>query len=112
MALNDLAAAQSTAKQSTKDALTQLLDYLSTHSNTKIRNYESPMMFQIHSDKSYILALKWRDRSAAFFFLSNNPAQSDQAKLNGAIRVLDKIIKRVVGSVSESEIASAFCKCS
>ena len=93
MALNDLAAAQSTVKRSAKGDLTQLLDYLSTHSNAKIRCYEIPMTLQIHSDASYLSAPKARSRAACFFFLSNNPAQLDQAKINGAIHVLCKIIK-------------------
>ena len=41
MALNNLAAAQATAKQLTEDSLCQLLDYLVTNHNTKIRYYES-----------------------------------------------------------------------
>ena len=85
MALNDLAAAQSTAKRSSKEALKQLLDYVSTHSNAKIRHYESPTMLQIHSDASYLSVPKARSMSKVFFFLSNNPAQPDQAKINGVI---------------------------
>ena len=54
MALNDLAASQAPAKQSTKDALMQLLDFLSTHPNAKIRHYESPMILQMHSNASHL----------------------------------------------------------
>ena len=74
MALNDLAAAQAAAKQSIKDSLNQLLDYLATHPDAKIRYYESPTTLQIHSDASCLSAPKARSRAAGFFFLSNNPA--------------------------------------
>ena len=108
MALNDLVAAQSTAKQSTKNSRVQLLDYLSTHSNAKIRHYKFPMMLQIYSDASYLSVPKARSRAVGFYFLSNNFARPSQAKLNGAIRLLCKIIKIVVGLAFESEITSAF----
>ena len=66
------------------------------------------MILQIHSDASYLSAPKARSRAAGFFFLSNNPAQPNQADLNGTIHVLCKIIKSVVGSAAESEIAAAY----
>ena len=43
-----------------------------------------------------------------FFFLSNNPDQSNQAHLNRTIHVLCKIIKSVVGSAAKSEIVAAY----
>ena len=52
--------------------------------------------------------LKREPEPGGSFFLSNNPVQPNQAKLNGAIHVRCKIIKSVVGSAAESEIASAF----
>ena len=58
IALNDLAPAQAAVKQSIQDSLCQLLYYLVTHPNTKIRYYESPMILQIHSDASYLSAPK------------------------------------------------------
>ena len=42
--LNDLSAARTKAKQSMKDSLEQLLDYLATHPNAKIRHCKSPMI--------------------------------------------------------------------
>ena len=65
-------------------------------------------MLQIHSDASYLSASKARHRVAVFFFFNNNPAQPEQAKLNGVIHVLWKIIKSVLGSAAKSEISSAF----
>ena len=101
IALNDLVAHQFTAKRSEKDALAQLLHYLSTHSSAKIRHYEIPLMLQIYSDASYLSAPKARSRAAGLFFLSDNPAQSCQAMINGAIHALCKIIKIAVGSVTK-----------
>ena len=108
MALNNLTTSQSLAKKSTKDALAQLLDYLSTHPNAKIRCYERPMTLQIHIDISHLSSPKARSRASGFFFLSDDPAQPNQAKLNGTIYVLCKIIKSALGSVAESEIVAAF----
>ena len=66
------------------------------------------MMLQMHIDDSYMSAPKARIRASGFFFLSNNPVQPNQSKLNGAIHMLCKIIKSLVWSAAESEIASAF----
>ena len=108
MALNDLAASQASAKQSTKDALVQLLNYLSTHPNAKIRCYESPMMLQMHRDTLHLSASKARSRAVGFFFLSDHTIRSNQSKLSDTIHVLCKIIKSMLRSAAESEISAAF----
>lgn len=91
--LNNLEAAQSKSTQSTKNAVVQLLDHLSTHLDGKIRHYKSSIILQIHSDVSYLSEPNARSRPKGFFFLTNNPVQPDYAKLNDAIHVLCKIIK-------------------
>ena len=108
MALSDIAASQAKATKSTMGALKQLLDYLTTHQKAETRYKESPMVLHVHSDGSYLSAPKARSRAAGYFFLSDNPIQPQQAKMNGTVHVLCKIIKSVLGSAAECEIASAY----
>ena len=69
------------------------------------------MILQVHSDGSYLSAPKSRSRSGGFFFLSGNPIHPDQSILNGAIHIVCKILKNVMSSAAEVEIASAFINC-
>jgi hypothetical protein len=50
MALNDIATEQTAATEKTKTAAGQLLDYLATHPDAKIRFQASDMILHIHSD--------------------------------------------------------------
>jgi hypothetical protein len=50
MALNDIAPEQTAATEKTKTAAGQLLDYLATHPDAKIRFQASDMILHIHSD--------------------------------------------------------------
>jgi hypothetical protein len=54
MPLNDIATEQTTATKKTKTAAGQLLDYLATHPDAKIRFHASAMRLHIHSDASYM----------------------------------------------------------
>jgi hypothetical protein len=52
MALNDISTEQTAATEKTKTAAGQLLDYLGTHPDAKIRFQASDMILHIHSDAS------------------------------------------------------------
>jgi len=62
----------------------------------------------IKCDEPYLSALRARSRAAGFYFLSNQPVQPSQAKINGAIFVLCKILKNMMGLAVEVEIASTY----
>ena len=66
------------------------------------------MILQTHSDALHLSVPKARSRVVGLFFLSNNAVQPNQAKLNGTIHVLCKIIKILLGSAAESKIAASF----
>jgi hypothetical protein len=54
VALNDISTEQTTATEKTKTAAGQLVDYLATHPDAKIRCQASDMILHIHSDASYL----------------------------------------------------------
>ena len=63
------------------------------------------MILKIHSDASYLSESKACSRIGEYFYLGNN---DDSMQNNGAIHVIAKIIKNVVSSAAEAEIAGVF----
>jgi hypothetical protein len=66
---NDIAIEETTATPKTQTSASQLLDYLATHPNAKIRCYASDMVLHIHSDASYLSVSKARSRLGGLFNL-------------------------------------------
>jgi hypothetical protein len=54
MSLNDISTEQTTSTVKKQTAAGQLLDYLTTHTDTTNRCYASDMILHIHSDASYL----------------------------------------------------------
>ena len=110
VALGDLAAAQSQPSWATWDTMIWLLNYAATYPEAEILYVASDMCLHIHSDASYLSAPKARSRASGFFFLSDHPDKITpaDAKINGAIHINSKIIKRVMGSVAEAEIGAGY----
>eukprot|EP00957_Ditylum_brightwellii_P019900 1501184-Ditylum_brightwellii.AAC.1 len=65
----------------------------------------SDMILTLHSDASYLLEKKTRSRTAGHFYLSN---KDDEEFNNGAILTLFTIIRHVVASASETDLAALF----
>jgi hypothetical protein len=105
-AINDIATEQTAATEKTKTAAGQLLDYLATHPDAKIRFQASVMILHIHSDASYLSVSKSRNRLGGLFYLGYNPP--NQYKLNGSIMNVASVIKNVVASAAESEVGACF----
>ena len=103
-ALNTLASAQANGTQQTKKAMTHFLQYCATHPNAKIRFKASDMILKIHSDASYLTAKEARSRVGGFLYLGNK----HDNMINGPIHIIAKIIKNVVSSAAEAEIAGVF----
>ena len=103
-----MATEQSKGVSHAMNKLINLLNYLSTHPDAKLRCYASEMMLHVHSDRSHASAHEARSRAEGFFFLSNNPIQPEHSKINGAIHVLCKMLKHAMTSAAECEIASSF----
>jgi hypothetical protein len=83
----------------------QLLDYLATQEEAIITYNKSEMILAIHSDASYLSEPKARSRAGGHFFLSydtNTPPN------NGAILNIAHIIKHVMSSATEAELAALY----
>ena len=104
VALSTLASQQNAPTKETADAITKLLNYVATHPNATIQYKKSDMILCTHSDASYLSEPKAKSRAAGHFFLSSNKNTQN----NGPIHTVCNIIKNVMSSTPEAEIAAAF----
>ncbi len=73
MALSAIAAEQTKATTRTLGKCMQLLDYLASNSEAKVRFYASDMIMNIHSDASYLSETGARSRACGHFFMGWMP---------------------------------------
>jgi hypothetical protein len=109
-AIGEIATQQASATKFTLCAITQLLNYAATNPEATIRFHASDMILYVESDASYLSVSKARSRAAGFHYLSgkvNNPA-THQPPLNGPVNILCKILKNVLSSAAEAELAGLF----
>ena len=104
-ALSSIASQQANATEKTKQACKQLLDYVATHPNATIRFIASDMVLALHSDASYLSEPKARSRAGGHHYLTNH---NDKSLNNGAVLTISTIIKHVMASASEAELAAMF----
>jgi hypothetical protein len=83
----------------------QLLDYIASQEEAVLTYSASEMILAVHSDASYLSEPKARSRAGGHFFLSNN---SDIPPNNGAILNIAHIIKNVMSSATEAELAALY----
>ncbi len=107
-ALGFLAMQQANPMQNTKKLVHQLLDYATTHLNAIITYQASNMVLTGHSNASYLLETNARSRASGHFFMSNNDTIPSN---NGAILTILQIIKVVMSSAAEAEIADLYINC-
>jgi hypothetical protein len=69
MALSSIVVKQTKATEKTMARCTQLLDYLSGHSDAKVRFHASDMILNIHLDASYLLEAKAQSQACGHFFM-------------------------------------------
>ena len=112
VALGSLAAQQTTATQQTMSLLHHFMDYAFSNPLATIRYHASDMILHIHSDASYLSESHARSRAGGIFFLSSKPAPNmtpDPHKpLNGAIHITSTIMRNVLASAAEAEVAACF----
>ena len=108
MALSAIAAEQSKPTEATMKRVHQLLDYMRSNPNAKIRFQASDMILNIHSDASYLTATKGRSRAGGYFFLGSLPREGSPIKLNGNIAITCAILKLVAASAAEAELGALF----
>jgi len=83
----------------------QLLDYLATQEDAVLTYNASDMILAVHSDTSYLSEPKARSRAGGHFFLSNN---AEVPPNNGAVLNIAHIIKHVMTSATEAELAALY----
>jgi hypothetical protein len=106
VALSAIAARQATAAIATEQAIHFLLDYVATyHPNDGIVFCASDMILCAHSDAGFLNETNARSRAGAHVFLSEN---DPFPRFNGAVLSIAQIIKFVMASAAESELAALF----
>ncbi len=103
-----ISAIASQAANPTTDTLqqaNQLLDYIATQEDAIITYSASDMILNVHSDAGYLNEAKARSRAGGHFFLSTN---KDSPPNNGAILNIAHIIKNVMSSATEAELAALY----
>jgi hypothetical protein len=109
VALGTLASAQTKATLNTEKAITHFLDYAATNPNATVTYHPSDMVLNLHSDASYNSEPEARSRAGGIFFLSSAPTDKNPTPpLNGAIHITSKIMKNVLASEAEAEVAACF----
>ena len=83
----------------------QLLNYLATQEEAVLTYSASKMILAVHSDDGYLNEPKAKSRAGGHFFLSNN---TDIPPNNGAVLNIAHIIKHVMSSATESELAALY----
>eukprot|EP00956_Cyclotella_meneghiniana_P012673 scaffold18023_cov48-Cyclotella_meneghiniana.AAC.2 len=83
----------------------QLLDYIASQEEAVITYNKSSMILAVHSDASYLSKPKARSRAGGHFFLSHD---TDNPPNNGAILNIAHIIKHVMSSATEAELAALY----
>jgi hypothetical protein len=83
----------------------QILDYLATQEEAVLTYTASDMTLAVHSDASYLSEPKARSRAGGHFFLSSNAAIPQN---NGAVLNIAHIIKHVMTSATEAELAALY----
>jgi hypothetical protein len=111
VALSTTAIDQTKATKQTMEQCIQLLDYLASNQNAKVRFHASDMVLNIHSDASYISELGARSRACGHFFMGWMPQNGEPIKLNGAFYISSSIMRFVVASAAEAELGTLFHNC-
>ena len=84
------------------------MDYCATHSDARVRFIASDMILALHSDGSYNSEPGSKSRAEGHHYLSD---KENYNLSNGAILTLSKVIKHIMSSASEVEVASLFYNC-
>jgi hypothetical protein len=98
----------SQSSKPTKDTMQQtlqLLNYLATQEDAVLSYHTSNMVLAVHSNASYLSKPKACSRAGGHFFLSNDTAIPPN---NGAVLNIAHIIKNVMSSATEAELAGLY----
>ena len=106
--LSSIAGRQADATENVEKEVKHFMDYCATHPNAVVRFMASDMVLALHSDASYLSEPGAKSRAGGHFYLKN---KTDKDTNNGAVLTLSKIIKHVMTSANEAEIAALFLNC-
>ena len=87
-----------------EEAQACFLNYCATNPDASIVYYASDIVICKDTDAAYLVASKARSRNAAYIFMGNK--DSNNQIINGLIMAITEILKMVVSSVTEAEVAS------
>lgn len=92
------------------DSLTHFLYYCASNPVAKMVYHASDMVLGVHSDASYLSISKSHSRSGGFFYLGKGYEDKEgmNVSLNGPIYCEASVIKHVMASAAEAEVASLF----
>ena len=106
MTLSAIAVEQTKATTKMLGKCIQLLDYLASNSEAKVRFYAFDMIMNIHLDTSYLSETGARSRACGHFFMGWMPEHCEPIKINRAFYVNATILKFVVASAAEAELGA------
>ena len=86
----------------------QLLDYLTTHTDTDIWYHAIDMILDFDTDASYLSELGGKSRAADYYCMTD---KGQKYFNNASIGLLSTIIKHVMSSASEAETGSFYYIC-
>jgi len=105
VALSAIAARQAYATVATEQAVHLLLDYVATYPADGIVYRSSDMVLCAHADAGFLNETYSRSRAGAhIFLLENDPFP----RFNGAVLSIAQIVKFIMASAAESELAALF----
>ena len=96
---------QATATEATNDAINQLQDYVATYPADGITFRASDIVLSAHSDEAYLNVSKARSHTGAHIMLSKDVPVP---KYNGPVLIIAQIIKCVMYSAAEAELAGLY----
>ena len=100
-ALNELASKVAKGTVNTLEAATHLLNYIASNPRPRTRYQASDMTLQVDSDASFQVCNQARSRAGGLNYLTS----TDNTTFNAPIEVIAKVIKPVMGSAAEAEVA-------
>jgi hypothetical protein len=109
VALSSISSMQAAPTALTMELVKILLDYVATHPDAILTYERSDMVLAVHSDASYLSESGARSRAGGHFFMSSDVADPPN---NGAIINTSNIIKSVMSSAAEAELAGLYINAS
>ena len=103
--ISAIASQSSTPTEETLEQTHHLLDYLATQEEAVLTYNASEMVLAVHSDASYLSEPKARSRAGGHFFLASDCTIPQN---NGAVLNIAHIIKHVMSSATEAELAGLY----